>query len=91
MSYFGAWPTYKVARFRGTGELLFKAMRASWKVDRVLVPLLIVPLIFSFKYKSWGVSLGKEKENPYSEAILKKKSEGAYDGNNVGIRPHHYS
>lgn len=91
MSYFGSWPSYKIARFRGTGELLYKGLRTSWKVGRIVVPLLILPAILIAKLKSSGYNIGKEKTNPYTDAILKKKSEGAYDGNNVGIRPHRYS
>ena len=86
MSYFGSWPNYKVTKFRGVGELLFKALRISWKMDRVLVPLVIPPMLLMAYMKKTTPRLSKELPNPYTEAILQKKAEGVYDGNNIGIR-----
>lgn len=91
MSYHGFWPSYRKNATRGTGELLQKAMHMSYKIDRIGVPLLILPAIFLHYISGRNWIADKELPNPYVEAVLKKKADGKYDGDNVGIRPHHYA
>ena len=90
MSYFGFWPSYKVSKFRGLGELLWKAARISWKIDRVGIPLVLPPLLLFHYFKDYIPHTPKELSNPYTEAYQKRKEEGKYNGSLIGLRPERY-
>lgn len=90
MSYFGSWPVYKIKNFRGTKELIWKIVRLSWKVDRVVLPLLVPTLGFFYYFNDKLPWTPRELENPYTQAYLKKKEEGKYNGALIGIRPEKY-
>lgn len=90
MSFYGSWPVYKIKNFRGAGELLWKFARLSWKIDRVALPLTL-PLFILFHFYGDKIPFTpNERVNPYTEACLKKKEEGKYNGSLVGIRPEKY-
>ncbi|CAG9323824.1 unnamed protein product [Blepharisma stoltei] len=91
MSYNPFWPSWRKSTFRGTGELLWKALRISYKIDRIAVPLLIPPAVFLTWISGNNWVTDKDKKNPYVEEVLRKKAEGKYDGEVIGIRPHHYT
>jgi hypothetical protein len=90
MSYYGSWPIYKISHFRGVKELAWKAVRLSWRVDRVAVPLMVPPLVLMYYFSDWLPGTPKELKNPYTEAYLKKKEEGKYNGSLIGLRPEKY-
>lgn len=90
MSYYGAWPVYKIQNFRGAGELVWKAARFSWRVDRIVLPILLPTLGFLYYFSDKMPFIQKERSNPYSEACLKKKEEGKYSGVLIGLRPEKY-
>jgi hypothetical protein len=90
MSYYGSWPIYKISNFRGTGELLWKVARLSWKVDRILLPLVLPGVGFLIFFNDKLPWTPREVENPYTEAYKKKKAEGKYTGVLIGIRPEKY-
>lgn len=91
MSYFGHWPSYKLAPLRGVKELLYKLARNSWKIDRIGVPLLIIPTIVIHQLAKQEKLSIKERKNPYSEIIRQRQKEGVYKGDLVNIRPHSYA
>lgn len=88
MSYFGPWPTYKTGKFRGPTELLWKLSRASWKVDRVLVPVLLPLAVIAWYIGDFDT---KDRGNPYQKVVREKMAEGHYNGETIGIRQHHYT
>jgi hypothetical protein len=91
MSYFGSWPSYKISKFRGAGELAWKLLRISWRIDRILVPLVLPPLLIVGYFSESLPFTFKELKNPYIEAYKKKKEEGKYKGSYVGIIPDKYA
>jgi len=88
MSYFGHWPTYKTSKFRGPTELLWKAARASWKLDRVLVPVLLPVVLLAWYAGDFDT---KDAGNPYDKVIQEKLKEGKYNGEVIGLRQHRYT
>mmetsp|Transcript_2282 Transcript_2282/g.3631 ORF Transcript_2282/g.3631 Transcript_2282/m.3631 type:complete len:92 (-) Transcript_2282:29-304(-) len=91
MSYFGSFPKYKIAPFRGVGEIVLQAMRTSMKIDMIGVPMLLPPAIFIWWMSKTEFFGKKEHPNPYTQAVIQKKQEGAYDGSKIAIRPHRYA
>ena len=73
MSYFSSWPKIKVAKMRGVGELIMKTVRVSLKVDKVLLPLLIPTMAVVYLTTNRSFTGDRERKNPYTEAIIKKK------------------
>lgn len=90
MSFYGSWPVYKIKNFRGAGELFWKIARISWRVDRIALPLTLPLLGFLYFFGEKIPYTPAERTNPYTEACLKKKEEGKYNGSLVGIRPEKY-
>lgn len=90
MSYFGSWPSYKISKFRGVGELGWKLLRLSWRVDRILVPMTLPVLLFLHFFANKLPSTPMELENPYIEAYKVRKEEGKYNGVVIGLRPEKY-
>ena len=90
MSYFGSWPSYKISKFRGIGELMWKIVRITWRIDRIGVPLLLPPALILYFFRDKIPHTPKELDNPYIEAYKKKKEEGKYNGSLIGLRPETY-
>jgi fumarate reductase subunit D len=57
MSYYGSWPNYKTSKLRGPNELLWKSARASWEVDRILLPVVLLLAVLA-----WYMGILDEKD-----------------------------
>ena len=90
MSFFGWWPDYKISKFRGTKELLWKVLRISWKIDRIALPIMVPTIGFLYYFNEWLPGVPKEVENPYIKAYKQKMEEGKYEGSRIGLRPDKY-
>lgn len=91
MSYYGSWPIYKISNFRGLGEIAWKVLRFSWRIDRIALPLVIPPILFLMYFNEKIPKCKKELPNPYIEAYAKKMEEGKYNGSLIGLRPEKYA
>ena len=91
MSYFGSWPSYKISKFRGLGELGWRFLRFSWKIDRIALPMLIPVTILYHLFGDYIPHTPRELENPYIEAYKERKEEGKYNGCVINLRPEKYA